>query len=255
LGNDDWYFAASTIQPDFFGTPFPRAGERVRFNPAALAAFGNPRFWPPPLQAPSNRAGLLVHRTPLSVLTWPCRLWRVHDLQNPRANDSGSPAWLPCISFEVVEELPSWLIFGPHGAAVADLFPEAESLTQTQVDLIAAQNREAEEQTRIAVHDRWFRRHHSKTASAGLIKPAGPVGFAGLLLSYRLEWAAARTGRHLFSSTAMSYWPELTDPSWNSAQHALYSIAIALGAPELLREHESISLTARWEAARNAAEQ
>ncbi|GID95735.1 hypothetical protein Adi01nite_51470 [Amorphoplanes digitatis] len=78
-----YHFAASTEQPDFFGSRFPAPGVRVQFDPAALAALGPRRYWRSPYQSPWTRQGLAVFRAATAVTIWPCRLWRVHHLDSP----------------------------------------------------------------------------------------------------------------------------------------------------------------------------
>ena len=150
--DESYYFAASTTQPDFFGTPSPEPGMRMRFNPSALAEFGAPKSWPAPLQAPWTRQGLVVYARPTAVLIWPCRLWQVRSLENPFSNDG---MWLRCDSLEVVKELPGWLVFGPHGAAVADVISNAEDLTHEQVEAIGSAHGEREWRTRTTFLERW----------------------------------------------------------------------------------------------------
>jgi hypothetical protein len=152
-------------------------------------------------------------------------------------------SWLRCDSFEVIEELPSWRVFGPHGAAVAGLIAEAEDLSQAAVDTIASMDGEKEWQIRLAFLDRWRKQ-----------QPAGPelnepAGWGGLHVSYAVDLAAARTGQHLFGwIEEAGYWPKLADPLWRNAQLAAQAKMTALSAPELLEDHEMDVLAARWDA-------
>ena len=173
-------------------------------------------------------------------------MWRVRDLESPRAPESKSLAWLRCDSFEVVEELESWRSFGSHGAEVAELLLEAEDLDQVQVDVIAAKDGEREWQTRNTVDKRWLT-SHPQSLSFG-----GAAGWGGVHLEVAVNLAAARISERLFGWVDEAREsPVLADPSWRTAVRAAIAMMTAISAPELLEEDEFVVLTARWQAARH----
>jgi hypothetical protein len=179
-------------------------------------------------------------------MTWPCRLWRVHRLENTFSPpEVGTLPWLRCDSFEVVEELPAWRVFGPHGAAVADFIAEVEHIDQAQVDILAAMDSEHEGEVRLKFLERWRRQ---QPAQSGVYEPSGAAGWH---VDTAVNLAAGRTGQHLFDwiETAAS-WPILADPSWRNAALAAQATLNAVSAPELLDSREIQVLTARWSAIR-----
>ena len=115
----------------FYGSPALAPGARCTFDPDVFFAQN------PPRRELHKCHGMVVHESPRDVLEWPCRLWRV------RA-DTRVPCECPQYRFfrvrelTVVEELPSWLVFGPRGDRVLTIVEQAGRLTQEQVDRIAA---------------------------------------------------------------------------------------------------------------------
>ena len=150
--------------------------------------------------------------------------------------------WLRCDSFEVIEELPGWRTFGPHGDAVADLITQAEQISQAQVDAIAAIDAGQEWQVRLAFLDRWRSRQPD---GPHLLEPAG---WGGLHINAAIECVAARTGQHLFGwDESPGDWPVLIDPTWLSAYRAAIAKMTAVSAPDLMSNREMQILSSRWD--------
>jgi hypothetical protein len=238
-----YYYAASTLRPDLFGSPEPRPGARVVFDEARLHAYG-PRRYFPVVHQPGGPQGLAVFWSPLDVLTWPCRLWRVEDLAQPTAV-STHPFYLRCAAFTVIDEQPSWQVFGPHGEAVAHLEDQAAQLTSQHVSAIATADGIAEWQAFRDVMRRWHAQVDS-TPHEGRLH--SPIGNGLAVVRDAVDLAAARTGAQLFSwveDTSES--PVLADPAWREARQAMAAAALAAGAPELLQNNDAEALTSRWQ--------
>lgn len=62
-----------------------------------------------------------------------------------------------------------------------------------------------------------------------------------------VDLAAARTSSNLFDWVKdASEYPVLADPAWREARKSAAAAALAMGAPDLLRDNETDVLTARW---------
>jgi hypothetical protein len=237
-----YYYAASTMRPDVFGSTCPAPGVRVAFDEARLTAYGPRKYLPVVHRAPGPQ-GLVVFWTPLDVLTWPCRLWRVDDLADP-VTVSTHPFYLRCTAFTVVDELPSWQVFGPHGDGVARLESEIGELTAEQVDVVAARDGAAEWETYLAVMHRWRKQVDSAPHEGRM---HSPIGNGLAVIRDAADLAAARTSSALFDWVEdASEYPVLADPRWRSVRQAAMTTALAVGAPNLLHDKEYESLTARW---------
>jgi hypothetical protein len=180
--------------------------------------------------------GLVVLEDPMEALTWPCRLWRVDDLEGV-VRLQPSNRWLRCKAVTVCEELPGWLVLGPRGDAVVGVVEQARSLTSAQVNAIAAMGGDDERGLYRAAWDRWRRTHQS----------GSPVGRVGLVAVVRaVEEAARRTSPALFGWDEEDEVEVLTDPAWMQASHAATAAALAFGAPDILKVGEHQRLATRW---------
>ena len=240
--NDVYYFATSKERPDFFGVSRPTAGAQVTFDEAKLYDYGPRDIWPSPYRRDGAR-GLVVYFDPLDVITWPCRLWKVHHLVQP-TKSMKVPFYLHCQSFEVLEEIPSWRVLGAYGTAVARLIDEASDLTQAQVDIIASLDQSEETRTEQAVLQAWRAQLPSPTNHR---PPFTPYGTAWDFLATAVESSAARTGSHLFEWIEGAYrWPLLADSAWEQARRAALAAALAVSVPDLLTDDDTNRLTRRW---------
>jgi hypothetical protein len=236
-----YFYACDPAGAELFGDPPPAPGVRVVFDPAKLAAFGSGDQLPVVHRA-RGRQGLVVFGTPLDVQMWPCRLWRVDELEEPVRSWPNS-YYLRCRSFDVVEELPPWLVFGPRGTAVAAVVDRASRLSQADAEALAALPDEEETRAYSAVFARWQQRRETGNVSDGSLRPAG----CGITAALRaVNQAARRADPDLFGWTdeAMDE-PVLTDPTWKRARGAVQAAVLALGARDV-SEQESDTLSRRW---------
>src|SRR3954471_4431855 len=103
----------------------------MQFDPDRRAAYGTGDQLPLAHRAP-GRQGLVVLDVVLDARTWPCRLWRVTDLEDP-VRLTPNLWYLRCAAFRIEEKLPAWQVFGPRGVEVAGLVARADRLTPADV--------------------------------------------------------------------------------------------------------------------------
>ncbi|MEU5770625.1 hypothetical protein ABZ782_32395 [Streptomyces asoensis] len=220
----------------FHGDPKPRPGVRVSFMPDKLAAAREraARTGRPDDLPSVGNEGLMVNEIATDVPRWPSSLWRVADLEPMRP----IPAfrWLRCRAFTVTEEVPVWLVAGPHGEAVEQVIDRTRTLTGAQADALATLPDEGEDPLKRTLWARWSRDHHS----------GSPVGCALTTLHQIIADAAWQVGPHLFGPDEEDGVEVLKDPAWLSAFGAAYAAALAFGNPELLAPEENAVLTRRW---------
>lgn len=72
--------------------------------------------------------------------SWPCKLYRVEAKVFDRSQSfkGGHLHKGVCRTYRLVEELPSWQVFGPNGEAVAALIERAKAITPDEVKLLNA---------------------------------------------------------------------------------------------------------------------
>jgi hypothetical protein len=219
----------------FYGEPRPAPGARVHFVPEKLFAARERGTGHPVDRQSHSGDGLVVHEVATDVLVWPSSLWRVDDLERPMRLPPGNRR-VRCRAFTVVEQVPAWLVAGPHGDAVEWVITQARKLTGAQVDALASLPGEGEEPLQRALWARWSLNHRS----------GSPVGCGLLVLHEAATEAARRMGPRLFGWDEEDEVEVLSDPAWLRASHAASAAALALGAPELLAPEENAVLTRRW---------
>ncbi|MFD5520354.1 hypothetical protein [Streptomyces sp. NPDC127066] len=219
----------------FYGEPEPVPGARVSFAPDKLSAARERRTVRPADRQPVGGEGLMVNEIAADVPLWPSSLWRVADLEPMRP--LLSHRWLHCRAFTVMEQVPAWLVAGPHGETVEWVIARTRTLTGAQADALAAQSDEGEEPLIRTLWARWSRGHGT----------GSPVGCALTTLNQVVTEAAHRVGPQLFGPDDDEEEVEvLSDPAWLRAFGAAYAAALALGAPELLTPRENAVLARRW---------
>jgi hypothetical protein len=216
----------------YYGTPALGPGVRVRFDPGKLVAAARERDYGRPVDRPvAGDAGLVVHEVATDVIRWPSSLWRVDKLDRPVRLRPGT-TWVRCQAFDVLEQVPEWLVAGPHGDAVEWVITRARVLTGDQVDALATLRDDGEEQLTRTLWDLWMRAH----------REGSPVGCGLLELHRAVDEAARRVGPRLFGWDEEDGVEVLRDPGWQRARSAAHGAALALGAPQLLSaEHTGSS--------------
>uniref|UniRef100_A0AAU3HPA3 Uncharacterized protein n=1 Tax=Streptomyces sp. NBC_01393 TaxID=2903851 RepID=A0AAU3HPA3_9ACTN len=218
----------------FYGEPEPAPGARVSFVPDKLFAARERRTVRPADRQPVGDEGLMVNEIAADVLQWPSSLWRVADLEPMRPQHGYR--WVRCRAFTVMEQVPAWLVAGPHGDAVEWVIARTRTLTGAQADALAALSDEGEESLTRTLWSRWSRTHHTLS----------PVGCALTTLNEVVTEAAHRVGPQLFGPDEEVEVEVLSDPAWLRAFGAASAAALALGAPELLAPRENAVLARRW---------
>lgn len=71
-------------------------------------------------------------------VSWPARLFRVAPVGRVGKGGRDLPNKRTCLAMRVVEELPSWQVFGPNGKAVVALIEQARTITPEQARRMAA---------------------------------------------------------------------------------------------------------------------
>ena len=236
--NVAYYLACAPDSEDYFGVPSPAVGVRVVFDAGRLVAAREGGLGDAVARELTGDEGLVVLEDPRERLTWPCRLWRVDNLEGA-VRLLPSNGWLLCKAVTVREELPGWLVMGPRGDAVVQVVEQARGLTGAQASAIAALDEDDEGRLYQAVWDRWLR---LRTGGSG--SPLGKVGLYPVF--HAVNQAARRTSPTLFGWDEADGVEVLTDPAWVQAQHAAMAAALALGAPDILDVEENERLARRW---------
>ncbi|MFE2582849.1 hypothetical protein [Streptomyces sp. NPDC059378] len=227
------FFAFDDVE-HFYGEPEPVPGARVSFAPDKLIAARERPAGRQVDRQPAGDEGLLVNEIATDVVQWPSSLWRVADLELMRPIPAAR--WLRCRAFTVMEQVPAWLVAGPHGDVVEWVITQTRTLTGAQADALAALSDDGEEALKRTLWARWLRDHHT----------GSPVGCALTTLNRVITEAARRVGPQLFGPDDEEEVDVLTDPAWLRAFGAAYTAALALGAPELLTPQENAVLARRW---------
>lgn len=224
-------------EPDrFYGEPDLAPGARVRFVPDKFFTARERTVGGPVDRQLRGDEGLLVHHVATDILVWPSSLWRVDDLARTVRPPVGG-AWARCLAFTVVEEVPAWLVAGPHGYALEWVVAAARTLTPDQVDALGRLSDNREKALTKRLWARW---------SQGHARNGSPVGWTLMTVDTAVTEAARRVGPELFGPDEDDDTEVLSDPAWLRASSAAYSAALALGAPDLLTPEENRVLARRW---------
>lgn len=184
---------------------------------------------------------------------WPGRLWRVEITDPAPEADQTIGPYTRALGIRTVQELPAWILFGPHGAAVAAVLDRAQVLTEAEARALADTRHPDAGRAYGAAWRAWL-------MSKGMPAPDDPEMLDGTLLAdsdrspigsglallstelwrraHRLVGAAADLGGEE---------PALAEP-WNTAAAALRDAALALGAPALVGAAGAAVLTHAWDA-------
>ncbi|KJK44715.1 hypothetical protein UK23_28485 [Lentzea aerocolonigenes] len=218
-----------SVRPDlsgYYGSPEPAPGARVFFvyerwlETHLLAGHSEP--------LETDMVGFHVFTRARETSYWPCRLFRVRDLDvyNRWPDIHG---WYCCRMMTLVEELPSWHALGPHGERVAEVLEQAQALTSEQVARIAAMDGTAE------------RRLHARGQPRD-------VGHSGAYLGRAIHAAADRSGDKVRRWDSGFQVHVLGHRGWQEALQAGHAMLWATAAPEAYNVREREILARRWTA-------
>lgn len=132
----EYFLAVAADGQNFFGTPDPSVGTRVSFDPELMFAAREKRLGHPVDHVLAGDEGLVIHEDPRDELSWPCKLWRVDDLDRPMRLQPGN-RWLRCRAVTVRGELPAWRVFGNNGNDVAHVLEQVRRLNQATANTLA----------------------------------------------------------------------------------------------------------------------
>lgn len=203
------------------------------------------------------------------VARWPGRLLRVASvppadeaerdaLDRAAENLRADAGYTRVLAVDVLAELPSWILFGGHGKAVADVLERARRLDVPGArDLAAHRHREADG-AYSRTWQRWLDRqpdgapyragdHSRLLAVPGAGRTGSPAGHG-----FTLTWTCVRdSARRCEGTAAFTVGADgdeiLLDP-WATAATALLDAAMALGAPDLADPADAAVLTRAWQA-------
>lgn len=229
-----FFLAHAPDGDDLFGAPAPSVGARVVFD-AELLFIARERLLGPVTRELTGDEGLVVHEDPRDVLTWPCRLWRVGDLEGVVCLLPEN-TWVRCMALTVLEELPPWLVMGARGDAVVDLIKQARGLSADQVNALAAMPGDVEGHLYREAWDRWLVSGDSRN----------PIGCGLSVVANAVETGARGTDRRLFGWDEADEVEVLADPAWQQAGKAAFAAALAFGAPQILDAEDNERLAWRW---------
>ncbi|MFF8504174.1 hypothetical protein ACF07L_26490 [Streptomyces anulatus] len=171
---------------------------------------------------------------------------------------SSDAGYTRAISVDLLEEIPSSVLFGPHGDAVCRVLEAGRALDKEGAGRLASARDPAADRAYGTAWDRWLADQPEGAFYQGwghawvvAIPGAGPSpspighGFSVLADAVR-ESARLRGGTGAYAID--EYGDEvLTDP-WHTAYGALLDAAMAFGAPRLVDGQDRAVLTAAWNA-------
>ncbi|MFJ8076992.1 hypothetical protein ACIQ7Q_24385 [Streptomyces sp. NPDC096176] len=221
------------------------------------------------VKLPSGPPWIVVYRTleDVSVSRWPVRLFRARvvppETDRERAKlVSAARDVLPdakytrALHVDLLEELYSSVLFGPHGDAVARIVSAALALDEESANRLAAVNVPTADDEYSAAWERWLAsqphgmrssgRDHTGTVNISGVGPlASPIrdGF-NLIMRAVEDSAHLRGGAESFAEDEDGDLV-MVDP-WRSAAHAMLHAAMALGAPHLVDARAAAVLTSAW---------
>jgi hypothetical protein len=200
------------------------------------------------------------------LLTWPARLFRVAMLPATTPEEQANldlaasgiraDAWYTrVLAVEVLEELPAWVLFGPHGERVAAIADAAAALTLAQAAALARVRHPGAAAARSRVWRRWLQSQPGRDSdvdgdrSQTLDNEGSPIG-GGMSLMFNLVWksAKARGGPEAFRPDPQpdEEGDEILQQPWYDASTALLDAAVAESVPHLLQDNEADVLCQSW---------
>ncbi|UKY53067.1 hypothetical protein [Streptomyces inhibens] len=201
------------------------------------------------------------------VTGWPGRLFRVQAVppttDEERAAMARAAAGLAshagytrAIAVDLLEELSSSVLFGPHGDAVRHIIEAGSALDEGRARALESARHPAAEGEYGRAWDRWLaeqpegaayrNQDHVWTLSIPGAGPSGsPIG-DGFSLIWRMVGTAAQDRGSAGSFTLDEDGDQALADPWDTALGALLDAAMALGAPHLTDSDAVTVLTAAW---------
>jgi hypothetical protein len=182
------------------------------------------------------------------VARWPGKLWlvRVVDALSDELERNlglGRPnprRYVRAIAVDVLEEVPAWKLFGPHGAAICEVIDKATQLDSATITALARSRHPDAENAYSRAWGIWIK--GMKSRPAGIHSPVN-CGFPIISFSVR-ERANAICGEAAFVLDEDG--EKCLEPTWSAASKALCEAAMALGAPELSPNEDRNCLAKAW---------
>jgi len=185
-----------------------------------------------------NPYGITLCQNPIEALSfWPGRLFRVGEVKGLRrmsfTPNHDSIGW--CEAYTILEELPSTLVLGPNGAAVAALVERVTSLNADEIQQLGEAARSAKGRAWGAAERRLF---HNAYEASGLsrVDNALRTYIEGRLIDLALETDGEIGRGHLLDEfQGCDRYLDFIDPVWSAARRAVHdaiSAAILAGAVE-----------------------
>lgn len=195
------------------------------------------------------------------VARWPGRLWAVEIVDAVTPQDgaprlSAGAGYTRAAAVRVLYAVSVATLFGARGEETCAVIEAAAALTLDQATRLREGRHRDAGAAQIRVWRRWLVRENialdryndlDGTLAIGASKAGSPIGMAPRVIH-------GEVGRRAEKLAGPSVWlvddadPEgafLADP-WCAASTALLDVALALGAPELVGQHDKDILTAAW---------
>lgn len=207
----------------------------------------------------------MVVEQALSTITigshWPGKLWRVQvTTLGDMSGLVAKPGYWRAAAVELLEELPLSVLFGPHGAAVLDVFSAISNLSRAQAEALASNVNEAAASAYGRAWMQWAQSHGDTRSTQAdewcgtLAAPGGPGKqqspiHSGFLLIHTLVWKRAKEvdGDDAFSQYEEDGETEVVlKPLWRDACNAMLYAAMAQGAPQCVSEADAAELKRAW---------
>ncbi len=176
--------------------------------------------------------------------SWPCKLYRVEAKVLDRSQSFKGDHLHKgvCRTYRLVEELPSWQVFGPNGEAVVALVEQARTLTPEDATRLAAAWDAAWYAARDAA---WHAARYAAWCAARDAAWCAARDAAWHAARYA-AWCAARDAAGYAARDAA--WDAARDAAWDAAGSAAGSAAGALVARDLITTKQFDILYGPWRA-------
>jgi hypothetical protein len=155
------------------------------------------------------------------------------------------------LAVDVLEELPTSILFGPHGNAVVEVINVECALTEDIASRVASARHVAATAAYRRAWARWSAAERPEPVVAGALalfsngKSASPVR-SGFLVPDEAVWDSARLRGDAGAVTINDDGEHVLSEPWSTATTALLEAAMAFGAPELVDGSDIEALASAW---------